>query len=263
MDPRTVPLPPSPRATKSKKTFHRDPIVRLNVRGIRYEVSRDTLTRYKGSFLASLVHAWHAETCNDEMFIFRDGHMFAYVLDYLRSGRVHLPSSIPRTAMKAELDFFQIPADMNQISEDKDYFTIERLHREIKEQKTAVQEKKMELAAIVESYRLAYKCSESILNDGNKTITTPFLTWGIDRKLLNECLHSRGLDAYGYQIEESGARVSLRPIPEKGALDRSFRFCVPGCEATPFTVTPEKATPPPPPPVATVMKRRIVRVRRK
>ena len=228
------PQPSSPPATSSKKTFNRD-LIRLNVAGIHYEVSRETLMRYQGSLLASLANTWNEDKFNSEIFIFRDGHLFAYVLDYLRSGKVHLPYSIIRAALKQELDYFQIPVDMSQLFVEKDYFTIDRLSREIKEHKAAIQEKEMEIAAIVESYRLAHELTTSVMEKGFdwSSVLTPSMIVkpGINKQMLHDSLLSQGIDVYGYHMGNFKVRVALGPIQEeeKGAYcptptSSPFRF---------------------------------------
>lgn len=229
--------PPSTHSTHRKQPFNKD-LVRLNVGGIRCEVSRDTLTLYEGSLLASLASTWNEDKFNSEIFVFRDGHLFAYVLDYLRSGKVHLPYSITRAALKEELDHFQIPADMNKIFVERDYFSIDRLNQEIKEHRAAIEEKEREVAAIIESYRLAHKLTASVSKHGfdwSRVVTpTIAVTPGIDKKLLHDCLLAQGVDVYGYQVEQTGAHVSLGPIQddEKGVYCQTptgspFRFFSP------------------------------------
>lgn len=270
MDPRIVPLPPSPLVRSNKKTLknktqnHCDTI-RLNVGGIPYQVSRDTMTRYKGSLLAALTSTRENDD-DDELFLFRDGPLFAHVLDYVRSNgaKVHLPSCISRTTLEHELDYFQIPTDgRNLISEEKDYHTIERLKQEIQTHQAAIHDKQKELAAVAESNRLAYELTWLVTEQGFdwSHVLAPSITVtaGIDTKILKECLLSQGLDAYGYQIKvdsKSRVAVSLGPIQnsEDDALNQPFRFAILGCE--PFASIPIKETP-----VAKDGQHRPVRVR--
>ncbi|GAX22432.1 hypothetical protein FisN_14Hh046 [Fistulifera solaris] len=200
------------------KTFHRD-LVCLNVGGLRYEVSRTTMTQYEGSVLDSLAKTWNEEKFNSEIFVFRDGSLFAYVLDYLRSGKVYLPYSIARAALQEEFDHFQIPADMEKVYVEKDYFTIDRLTKEIKEHKDAIEEKERTVAAIIESYRLAHNLTASVMKHGfdwSKVVTPSFtVTPGIDKKLLRDCLLAQGVEVYGYRMENFEARISLGPIQDE------------------------------------------------
>ncbi|GAX25727.1 potassium voltage-gated channel Shal-related subfamily D member 1 [Fistulifera solaris] len=189
----------------------------LNVGGIRYQVSRETLTRYEGSLLATYANSWNENTFNQEIFIFRDGHLFAYVLDYLQSGKVHWPSSVIQMKLKQELDYYGIPVDASKIVEEKDYFIIDRLTKEIKEHKAAIEEKERQVVAIVESYRLTHQYAEIVSkSSGNGFSTHSFpVTGNFDKKLLQESLLSRGLDAYFYQNAKQGAKVILGPITEE------------------------------------------------
>lgn len=98
--------PPSLRAKCSPLGGEPNPIIRLNVGGTRYEVSRDTLMRYERSMLASLVSGkWKEGDGDKEIFIDRDGTRFKYILDYLRSDRLHVPHLSDRSTLKDEFDF--------------------------------------------------------------------------------------------------------------------------------------------------------------
>jgi hypothetical protein len=242
-----------PAATITSKTFHRD-WVRLNVGGIRYEISRETLTRYEGSLLATFANSWNEHTSHQEIFIFRDGHLFADVLDYLRSGKVRVPSSVVQMKLKEELEYYQIPVDASKIVEEKDYFTIDRLTKEIKEHKAAIEEKERQAVAIVESYRLTYHFAEFVSKSGGNGLLTHSIPMSgtIDKKLLHESLLSRGLDAYVYQNGKQGAKVILGPIPEEdkgiyGEKRTGFRFSLHDNKTTPLA--------------AAAIKRRIVKTR--
>ncbi|GAX22423.1 hypothetical protein FisN_14Hu037 [Fistulifera solaris] len=91
-------------------------IVRLNVGGTRYDVSRDTLARCEGSMLASLISKqWKEGNLNEPIFIDRNGRLFEYILDYLRTNEVHLPLSVNRTAVEKEFDYYAIPVDWTQV----------------------------------------------------------------------------------------------------------------------------------------------------
>lgn len=91
-------------------------IVRLNVGGTRYDVSRDTLERCEGSMLASLIsNHWREGITDEPIFIDRNGRIFEYILDYLRTDKVHLPSSVSPVALEEEFDFYGIDADMTKV----------------------------------------------------------------------------------------------------------------------------------------------------
>ena len=110
--------------TKGKKASHptNNPlkesiIVRLNVGGTRYDTSRATLGRCEGSKLANLVSdSWKEGV--DPIFIDRNGLLFQYVLDYLRSNEVHLPTTVSRAAVMKEFEYYEIDADIQTCSAD-------------------------------------------------------------------------------------------------------------------------------------------------
>ncbi|GAX22431.1 potassium voltage-gated channel Shaw-related subfamily C member 3 [Fistulifera solaris] len=254
----TLQLPPI--STNTPKAFRSD-LIRLNVGGIRYEVSRSTMTRYEG--LASLAESWNDQKYNNELFLFRNGQLFAYILDYVRSGNVHLPSFISIKVFKEELEYYKIPVDMSKIVEEKDYFTVDRLNREIEEHQAAMEALEKQRVAIVESYRLAYQFAELCATNSNKqpSIVAPSfpVRGNINKKMLHECLLSRGLEAYGYLQGPKGATISLGTTPEivNGAHDQhKLPFLIFENETTPLVdpATISAATP--------KMTRKVVRVRR-
>lgn len=88
-----------------------DKVVQLNVGGMRYDVSRETLERCSGSMLARLVSdQWKEGNADDDepIFIDRNGRLFEYVLDFLRNNEVHVPPSVSRAAVKEEFEYFGI-----------------------------------------------------------------------------------------------------------------------------------------------------------
>lgn len=116
-------------------TDFKSEIVRLNVGGTLYEVSSETLEHCKGTALASLVSNHGKEAPSDEeaffidpddetVFIDRNGRLFEYVLDFLRTGKIHLPPSVSRSALQEEFDYYGIVVEMNTKGEeyDCDYF---------------------------------------------------------------------------------------------------------------------------------------------
>ncbi|CAB4405366.1 unnamed protein product [Rhizophagus irregularis] len=102
----------------------------LNVGGIKYETRRSTLVYYPDTLLGTMFadrnqSLQHPKNEN-EYFLDRDGNLFRYVMQYYRTGKIHLPnnpsdlkdvSSLPSSyfpsisfeEIEAELDYFQIP----------------------------------------------------------------------------------------------------------------------------------------------------------
>ena len=67
-------------------------ILKFNIGGKRYEVSRDMLeTNHQNTMLAKISSERWNQDNNDEIFIERDGDIFAFVLSYLRDGKAYLP----------------------------------------------------------------------------------------------------------------------------------------------------------------------------
>jgi len=84
---------------------------RLNVGGREYVASASTLQKVEGSMLATMfTTTMRSETLNGAYFIDRDGDMFSYVLEYLRTDTVELPDSIEvLKRLQKEADFFMLP----------------------------------------------------------------------------------------------------------------------------------------------------------
>lgn len=95
----------------------RDP-VSLNVGGEIYTTTLDTLTHYRESMLGAMFtgqmpvrrdHRGH-------VFIDRDGKIFRYILNYLRSNSLDLPDGFSEVALlRREADFFQIRPLLEEI----------------------------------------------------------------------------------------------------------------------------------------------------
>ena len=86
--------------------------VELDVGGTSYKVARDTLLRRTGSKLSTLVSE-HIKKGNadihEPIFIDRNGRLFEYVLDYLRTNKLNLPRSVNHAAVKEEFQFYGLP----------------------------------------------------------------------------------------------------------------------------------------------------------
>lgn len=111
-------------------------IVKFNVGGTKYEVSRSLLDRYPHSMLAKICSdTWHdtaakgfadddhddnnnnnSNESEDEIFVDRNGERFQYVLDYLRDAHVELPRSIPRGQFLADLGYYGLDYTEESVS---------------------------------------------------------------------------------------------------------------------------------------------------
>ncbi|CAH1242111.1 BTB/POZ domain-containing protein KCTD6-like [Branchiostoma lanceolatum] len=90
-----------------------DKPITLNVGGHIYTTAFSTLTRYPDSTLGILFGGGQKSAMLDERgnyFLDRDGEIFRYVLNYLRTGQLNLPSKFPNfDLLCAEAEYYQIP----------------------------------------------------------------------------------------------------------------------------------------------------------
>lgn len=80
-------------------------IIRLNVGGTKYARPKDALEKCQ-KFKSLLATGIANE--NDEIFIDRDGFIFRYVLQYLRTGELHLDNIEYLQELKTEAKFYEI-----------------------------------------------------------------------------------------------------------------------------------------------------------
>ncbi|XP_028404006.1 BTB/POZ domain-containing protein kctd15-like [Dendronephthya gigantea] len=98
------------------------PVLSLNIGGTIYTASLTTLTRCSKSMLAAMFSGrMPLETdTNGNYFIDRDGKLFRHVLNFLRSGQLHLPKGFAELEqLKQEAEFYQLKdmkAHLNKIS---------------------------------------------------------------------------------------------------------------------------------------------------
>lgn len=86
-------------------------IVKLNVGGCIYITTKSTLCKYPNSMLGAMFNGSMTTTVDQDgcHFIDRDGELFKYVLNYMRSSRLALPSDFKDLdQLSAEADFYQI-----------------------------------------------------------------------------------------------------------------------------------------------------------
>lgn len=104
-----------------------DDLLTLNVGGVQYTTTRNTLLRYPESMLGKMFDGNFVPSCKDKdgnHFIDRDGELFRYVLNFLRSGRLKLPHNFTDfELLENEADFYQIPALIDALQEFKKHST--------------------------------------------------------------------------------------------------------------------------------------------
>lgn len=101
----------------SNRNFHHN-LVSLNVGGEIYTTSLDTLTHCRDSMLGAMFTGQIPLVRDNRgnIFIDRDGKVFRYILNYLRSSSLDLPDGFSELALlRREADFFQIHPLMEEI----------------------------------------------------------------------------------------------------------------------------------------------------
>lgn len=85
-------------------------VIKLNVGGKRFFTTRTTLTSDSGSMLAAMFSGRHQVHRDENGFIFidRDGSLFSYVLNWLRSRVIPPLDSVTRACLLEEARYFQL-----------------------------------------------------------------------------------------------------------------------------------------------------------
>ncbi len=84
-------------------------IVRLNIGGVRYLSTAQTLAQGE-NFFSALLSGKIPSLVDDEgyFFIDRDGRLFHYLLEFLRTGRLKVPPGVDEQDLVAEARFYSI-----------------------------------------------------------------------------------------------------------------------------------------------------------
>jgi hypothetical protein len=125
----------SPNAWMLDDDNHHDHVIlRLNVSGKLYAVSRSVTKSFSHSLLDQMLSKAEEEQHQHQRedgkgftespsqqayFIDRDGERFSYVLDYLRYGVVFLPKPLSRQMLLLDLKYFEIPVELHNVQFDE------------------------------------------------------------------------------------------------------------------------------------------------
>jgi len=96
-----------------KRPFNRN-LVKLNVGGVRYITTESTLKSRGQNFFTALLSnlvngTWECvQDEEDYLFIDRNGAAFESVLEYLRTGRLFLPTGVSKEQIAVEFDYYSI-----------------------------------------------------------------------------------------------------------------------------------------------------------
>ena len=105
------------------------PIIDVNVGGHVYTTSLASLTRYPDSMLGVMFSGRRsvARDSRGNFFIDRDGPMFRYVLNFLRSSKLNVPDDFQEfDQLMEEADFYQIPRLIDALNEIKSLRSVGR-----------------------------------------------------------------------------------------------------------------------------------------
>jgi hypothetical protein len=80
----------------------------FNVSGQIYQVSRSLLDQHPDTMLARCASTQWLADPTSKIFVDRDGHIFRYVLNYLRDGNVILPMNVSKNSLINELLYFGV-----------------------------------------------------------------------------------------------------------------------------------------------------------
>lgn len=95
-------------------------LVKLNVGGVLYTTTKSTLCKYPQSMLGAMFNDCMSSHLDENgcVFIDRDGELFKYVLNFMRSSRLGLPKDFhDLDQLSVEADFYQITSLIELIDE--------------------------------------------------------------------------------------------------------------------------------------------------
>lgn len=104
-------------------------IIVLNVGGYEYTTSRATLTKHPNSKLTTMFSGITATAKDDKgrHFIDRNGKLFDYILQYLRTGFALLPDDYMECeALTIEVDYFLLDNFSKQLEEHKNRLMLQK-----------------------------------------------------------------------------------------------------------------------------------------
>ncbi|XP_069748484.1 putative potassium channel regulatory protein [Narcine bancroftii] len=97
-------------------------VVILNVGGMKYSTFAITLKRYQDSKLAHALDGAEPDfrIVNGEIFVDRDGSLFRYILDFLRTRQLNLPSEFSDyDRLMREAEFYNLPFLVELVKQDR------------------------------------------------------------------------------------------------------------------------------------------------
>lgn len=99
-------------------------VITLNVGGLKFSTLASTLLRFPESKFAHMMDGSDQDfrIVNGQCFVDRDGTLFNYILDYLRTSQLTLPSDFSDLErLQREAEFYQIPSLAEQLGQESFY----------------------------------------------------------------------------------------------------------------------------------------------
>jgi hypothetical protein len=167
--------------------------IKFNVGGQIYEISRDIVMSHPDTMLARITSETWQKDPTETIFINGDGERFRYVLDYLRTGSICLPLTVPKPAILKDLEYYGFenvnPDDIDGCSANFEAAT----HMSKMDAHVTKNVKALKLDA---AYSLiSYECCKYYSNggaQGQNTFTVNFANSGYQgdkqKNLLDECV---------------------------------------------------------------------------
>ena len=155
-------------------------IVKLNVGGVKYVTTKSSLFSKGENFLTLLISNNDEQKMltshDDEGFIFidRDGELFRYVLNYLRTGRYFKPTNITDEEVDLEFDFYQVKR-LNFSSSNPNPNDSPQLQLDIKNFTSILENWRKEATEWFEKYKeLILQEISLAAQNGDTSVTLPF-----------------------------------------------------------------------------------------
>lgn len=199
----------TPDLSKRRKNHHHvspsmsgEPL-RLNVGGVHYTTTKATLSRYPSSMLGAMFNGSMPTTVDETgaYFIDRDGHLFSYVLNFLRSSQLALP------------DGFTL---IDQLSVEADFYQVEPLIQAIVDYKKRKQHPKARTGCLLEVIEVRTGSTATIPTNNSRVVTIVSGRTEVISHLPSEfigpverLMHSNDSDFTELQLHGSNVRLRL------------------------------------------------------
>uniref|UniRef100_UPI00398E6946 putative potassium channel regulatory protein n=1 Tax=Pristiophorus japonicus TaxID=55135 RepID=UPI00398E6946 len=97
-------------------------VIILNIGGMKFTTCTATLKRYQDSKLARVLEGGDPDIrmVNGQLFVDRDGSLFQYILDFLRTRQITLPPEFSEyDRLAREADFYDLPSLVDLLNQDR------------------------------------------------------------------------------------------------------------------------------------------------